>query len=253
MNQIEKYIASGILELYVAGALSEQENREVAAMSDKHPQIALEIQHIEQAVRVLTASLSPGVSKDAVVIIPATSKVRSLWPMYAGWAAAVLAVVGLFYMFNQNSQLESDLTDAQEVQQTLESELTDLVEAYDVSNSILEELRDKDVQKIALPGQGNFSEAFAAVYWNQTTETLYVDTNGLPTPPEGKQYQLWSLTLSPLTPTSLGVLDAATADLNLFKVDNPNASQAFGITLEPTGGSESPNLEQLYVLGTVAP
>ena len=37
MNSKE-YIASGILELYVAGALSEKENEEVHAMMQKHPE-----------------------------------------------------------------------------------------------------------------------------------------------------------------------------------------------------------------------
>ncbi len=33
---------------------------------------------------------------------------------------------------------------------------------------------------------------------------------------------------------------------------NPNDSEAFGITLEPEGGSKMPSLDQLYTLGTVA-
>ena len=38
-------------------------------------------------------------------------------------------------------------------------------------------------------------------------------------------------------------------DNKVFALANPNESEAFGITLEPAGGSESPNLEQLYALG----
>ncbi|MEL6919223.1 MAG: anti-sigma factor, partial [Bacteroidota bacterium] len=37
----------------------------------------------------------------------------------------------------------------------------------------------------------------------------------------------------------------------IFAVTNLNESEAFGITLEPAGGSESPTLEQLYALGTI--
>ncbi|WP_368662289.1 anti-sigma factor domain-containing protein [Zobellia laminariae] len=66
-------------------------------------------------------------------------------------------------------------------------------------------------------------------------------------------YQVWSLKLDPLTPTSMGLLKDFTEDENkIFTLDNPNQTEAFGITLEPAGGSESPNLEQLYTLGAVA-
>ena len=34
-------------------------------------------------------------------------------------------------------------------------------------------------------------------------------------------------------------------------LENANESEAFGITLEPEGGSETPTLEQLYTLGAV--
>jgi hypothetical protein len=253
MSELEQYISSGILELYVAGSLSEQENREVASMCNKHPEVAQEVIRIEQALRVLTASLSPGVSGDSAIILPVQTVTRPLWPTYFGWIAASIAIVGLVFMFNQKNDLETQLTNSQEIQQHLETELESATQNRLAIQNILDALRDKNVQKIELPGQGQFSDAYAAVYWNETKQKLYVDLNGLPTPPKGKQYQLWSLKLSPLTPTSLGVIDTKTLNLNVYEVNNPNQSEAFGITLEPTGGSASPNLEQLYVLGAVTP
>jgi len=37
----------------------------------------------------------------------------------------------------------------------------------------------------------------------------------------------------------------------IIAVDNFEGAQAFGITLEPEGGSLSPTMEQLYTLGKV--
>ena len=66
-------------------------------------------------------------------------------------------------------------------------------------------------------------------------------------------YQVWSLKLSPLTPTSLGTIDDFTTDANkIFEIENSNESEAFGITLEPAGGSATPTMEQLYTLGVVS-
>ena len=86
------------------------------------------------------------------------------------------------------------------------------------------------------------------------TNKVFIDAQGLPAPPKGYDYQVWSLQLNPLTPTSIGVLDDYSENTDqIFELENPNTSEAFGITLEPEGGSKMPTLEQLYTLGTVGP
>ncbi len=65
-------------------------------------------------------------------------------------------------------------------------------------------------------------------------------------------YQVWSLKMNPLKPTSIGLLNKFESDNNkIFQLPNPNSSEAFGITLEPAGGSKSPTMERLYTLGAV--
>ena len=56
---INAYIESGILELYVAGRLSEKENQDVYEMMQQHPEILQEVLEIESAVVKLTAAVSP--------------------------------------------------------------------------------------------------------------------------------------------------------------------------------------------------
>ena len=113
-------------------------------------------------------------------------------------------------------------------------------------------VRDQNNTVVALGGQAVSPESKAKVYWNQGTKTVYVDAAGLPEPPEGFVYQVWALKLDPLTPTSIGLLDNfKTNESRLFAVNNASEAEAFGITLEPAGGSVSPTLEQLYTLGKV--
>jgi anti-sigma-K factor RskA len=65
-------------------------------------------------------------------------------------------------------------------------------------------------------------------------------------------YQVWALKLNPLTPTSIGLLENFSSEnQKLFAVDNANKAEAFGITLEPAGGSKTPTMERLYTLGKV--
>ena len=121
------------------------------------------------------------------------------------------------------------------------------------SNEVLAVLRDNGSVSIALAGQQVNPNAYAKAYYNKTTKAVYIDASGLPEPPKGMVYQVWALQLEPiLTPTSIGLLDTyATSTTKVIKVDNAEAPQAFGITLEPAGGSAGPTMEQLYTLGKV--
>ncbi|MDT0559129.1 anti-sigma factor [Ichthyenterobacterium sp. W332] len=261
---LKDYIESGILELYVAGALSEQENQEVYDAIQQYPELLQEVLSIETALKklaeqakpnssVLYTSIKTKIGDDNAKVIPLDSKTSS-WTRHLGWVAAIILGAGLFWNLNQKNALQENLRVVENENQFLEQQIelskTDLNEA----KRLLTILRDKDILSIPLGGQQVSPESYANVYWDKANNSIFLDVQGLPEPPEGKVYQVWSLTLNPLTPTSLGTINNFKEDANkIFEITNANASEAFGITLEPEGGSESPTLEQLYTLGTVAP
>ena len=263
---IKAYIESGILELYVAGTLSEKENKEVYALMQQHPEILQEVLEIEAAIIKLTASTSQRDNnhilqhiKKALGFNDYDTKVISIakpkynWLTYTGWAASIVLAVGLFWTMNQNKQLKYDVQTAEIQQSILEIQIADAKNSLEEANTLVSVLRDENITEVPLAGQGNFANTYAKVYWNKNTQRLFLDAQGLPEPPEGKVYQLWSLKLSPLTPTSLGTIDTFTTDDNkIFEIENLNESEAFGITLEPAGGSATPTMEQLYTLGVVS-
>ena len=262
---LKNYIDSGILELYVAGALSDAENKQVYDMMMKHPEVLQEVLEIEAAVVKLTAAAKPtsnthiwGLIKERLklggndVKVVSIKKTRYDWLTYTGWAAALLVGAALFWALNQNNQLESDLQTADIENAYLEEQIEASRNELAGTKNLLNALRDRDIIAVPLGGQGNFENSYAKVYWNKEDNSIYLDAQGLPDAPEGKVWQVWSLTLNPLTPTSLGTIDDFNEDDNkIFQIDNPNESQAFGITLEPAGGSEAPTMEQLYTLGVV--
>ncbi|MDT0607119.1 anti-sigma factor [Croceitalea rosinachiae] len=263
---IKKYIASGILELYVAGTLSVEENLEVQHYAIKYPEIQKEIETIEAAILELTSVVSPGLSNDSfkkvkselddvIPFAPTPSPKRTPWISYLGWAASLIFAIGMLWMYLQNDKLESEIKITEQEIQTLEEQIIDgeqiLVEKGK-TEKLLKELRNKNVNVVALAGQNVAPESYAKVYWNKPEQKVYVDAQGLPKPPAGFTYQVWSLKLEPLAPTSIGLLDDfANNETSVFELENVNESEAFGITLEPEGGSESPNLDQLYTLGAV--
>lgn len=260
---LKDYIESGILELYVAGALSEEETKNVYEQLLKNPDLLTEVLKIEAAVVSLTAAASPNSTKhfykavkqhlgldNEGKVIPIKS--RSSWLTYTGWAAAVIFAAGFFWLMNQNKQLENQIDIVNTDKQVLELQIEKANNSLAENEKLISVLRDRNIISVPLEGQAVYPDAYAKVYWDKNNNNIYLDVQGLPAPPEGKVYQVWSLTLDPLTPTSLGTLDNFNTDENkIFTIANANASEAFGITLEPAGGSESPTLEQLYTLGAV--
>lgn len=263
---VSKYIASGILELYVAGALSEKENQEVAALAEQYPEILAEVEAIEASVRELAASYAPGAAPDfgeleSRLDTPGVKKITPqesgsnrfrLWA-YSGWAAAIIIGAASLYLLQERNRMAGELDGLQEENLQLETQISQAREGLENANTTLRALGEKGIQLVPLAGQQVAPEAYARAYWNAEANQVYIDGNGLPEPPPGMVYQVWSLKLDPLTPTSLGLLEDFSADSDkIFALANPNESEAFGITLEPEGGSESPTLEQLYTLGAVS-
>ncbi len=261
---VKEYIASGILELYVAGQLSGEENLKVAEYAEMYPEIQQEIEEIEASILALSKTLSPKSSMqfDDIkqrIASDGTSKVVKLpnrkvnWLWYVGWAASLILAVGTAYLYLQNEELKSEIKVVKDQRIDLEKQIEEAQNSLAESESLLETLRDRNIKVVPLGGQEVSPASYAKVYWNKEQQKVFIDAQGLPEPPEGMVYQVWSLTLNPLTPTSVGLLEDFISDENrIFALENPNSSEAFGITLEPAGGSASPNLEQLYALGTVS-
>ncbi|OXG00439.1 anti-sigma-K factor rskA [Flavobacterium araucananum] len=261
--EAKEYIDSGILELYVYGLLTETENLEVAEMAKNNPEVEQEILSIEKAIVALSSSFSPFHSVANFEKIKARLELKhgkvvdlkpaSNWSQYVGWAAAVLLLVGFGYQ-------TLELTKTKEAIATVGTEKSKIQRDYaflDQQNKETEKsltiVRDIKNTGVTLGGQAVSPTSFAKVYWNKDTKTTYIDAAGLPKPPRGMVYQVWALKLSPvLTPTSIGLLsNFETNDQKIFAVSQTDSAEAFGITLEPAGGSLTPTMTQLYTLGKV--
>ncbi|NRT12670.1 anti-sigma factor domain-containing protein [Flavobacterium sp. 14A] len=261
-NENREYIDSGILEMYVYGLLTEKENEEIANKAKVNPAINEEIIAIEKAIIALSSSFSPFHSvanyekikaklelKHADVI---DLKPRSNVAQYIGWAAALLLLVGIGYQYNELNVTTNQVAVTEVQKAKLEQENKALQLQNTTTETNLAVVRDVNNTVVELAGQAVAPQSSAKVYWNKQTEVVYIDAANLPEPPEGMVYQVWALKLNPLTPTSIGLLDNFVANnQHIFAVEKTGDAEAFGITLEPKGGSLTPTMEQLYTLGKV--
>jgi hypothetical protein len=113
-------------------------------------------------------------------------------------------------------------------------------------DSGLRAINSPGVIRISLKGVAGKEGSEAIVYWSKSTTDVYISLLHLPQAPAGKQYQLWALLDG--KPIDAGVLGNC---VSICRQKNISNAQAFAITLEKEGGSQSPTLSQLYVMGKI--
>lgn len=279
----KEYIASGIIERYVLGSVSDQERREVECMSSIYPELKEELLSIQSTIESYIESIAvePPASLKGIILeairnveqessvnvkpVQAESKVISkkeetkvvqLKPRsFLKWAAAAAIIpiigIGVMYFGERNSRI--DLTDQlarveAKTQANFKDSLSDLQSLLTQSEEYQALIFDKSTKEILLAGTEISPESKARVFWSSERKEFCLVSDQLPDPTSGKQYQLWAIASD--VPVDLGVFDMSVRCTNLQKIDLENI-QAFAITLEKEGGSSTPTMDQMYVVGAI--
>ncbi|HMG15835.1 MAG TPA: anti-sigma factor, partial [Saprospiraceae bacterium] len=254
---IKAYISSGILELYCAGALTERENREVETMARQYPEVKKEIDSIHNALNQyankFAANPSPGLKEKILNQItdksplsanlkPASVKSNSL--LYFGLIAATVVAIFFYYKWSTSS-INTNHLNTENI--NLAKENLDLITSLNGCHEQMDILLSKDTKLVPLGGLPISPTSKVFVYWNSVNKNTYINVSNLPSPPADKQYQLWALAGG--KPIDAGVFEANTGTLqNLKKIES---AEAFAVTLEKKGGSTSPTMDQMYVMGKI--
>lgn len=270
------YIESGILEEYVLGVASVQETKEVECLSQVYPEVKAELTRLEETLEryalqhqapvpqrlkqdifaqmtfgpvagnVKAADLQQTqvrpVPAEGAEVQPGTpGAVRPLWAMLAVAASVLLAVFGAWAAY--------EMSQARERNDLLAAQVSELTQRAEYNEALAANYRDPDVKIVRMPGLEKAPESQVVALWNQKTNEVLLDVQNLPAAPSGKQYQLWTIVDG--KPVDMGMLEPDFANRLLrMKASSPNAA-AFAITLEKEGGSPSPTMEEMYVMGKV--
>ncbi len=254
---MEELIASGKLELYITDSLLEKERDEIIALLKKHPELKQEIEKIERNLLSLGAALAPPIPSQDIHGNRRITKEQGVnWKGITGWSAAILCILALFWSINKKNNIQNDFNLVNTQNVVLKEDTAAARSSLEAVNKVLAVFRNKAYTTIILPGnQAVAPDAYVKVYFNNKEGIAFIDVSGLPVAPADKEYQVWSLLMDPLTPSSMGIINEKTAvssEYGVYKFENVPKNQAFGITLEPKGGSEFPTLTQLYTLGTIS-
>ena len=263
---LKDYIASGVLEAYLLGELSEAQASEVKAMADKYPEIRSELKSIEETLELMAentaiappAHLKQGllqkIQKDPHGGLKEHSPARSgatntfKYLMAASIALAVMSSGTAYIFWSKWQSAENRINDLLAQNQVLTENFNAASHQLERTTGDIGILTDKDYRKVVM-NSVTTSESSAVVYWNPEENSVYLSVSFLPVPAEDKQYQLWALVDG--QPMDAGVFDMPESSQALLLMKSMGEADAFAITLEPRGGSEAPTLEDLQVIGEV--
>jgi len=280
---IKEYIASGIIENYILGSASVQEQQEVECMAHIYPEIKTVLSSFQTGIEKMALKSAVDPPKELkekimasireiqqekavqdtqiVALNQAQSSKRS--PSFYMAAASLFLLIGIasyaFFLKNDLSGTEADLATTSSTLKELEAEYDELNatngEISDQMAIVQDQmafLRNTDTKKIKLNGaSANYEDNLATVFWNETSEKVLLDVQNLPETTSEESYQLWVLVDG--EPKDMGVFNFENLqnETGLIEMKATAAADAFAITREPLGGSESPTLENLHVIGTI--
>jgi len=245
----QEYISSGIVESYVLGLASDEERREFEKICSQYPEVmeartafelGLEKQALENAIAP-PADLKNKIfdkigSAGKVVPMQSVRTRKTSWLKYVAAASVILLAGSLYYnvtLYNKNKNLQSNYKNT-------------LAELKDVQKDIQILQQNPNIKMASMNGTEVSPHSYATVYWDTTSHDVYLLANNLPVPAADKQYQFWAIFNG--KPVDLGVFDIKKEKL-LIQAKNAQGAEAFAITLENKGGSPTPTMEKMYVLG----
>lgn len=272
---IPAYISSGILESYVLGITSPEETREVETFAAQYPAIRIELNKIEDSLNdyaSLHGQTPPASVRDKIFAaveakyvaqptVKVESKIVSIkqhsesrnsstglkW-FAAAACIALLMSIGFNYKLYKDAELTKTNSElmAEDIS-NLNSKLNkQLTETERISKNFAM-VSKPGTKIIEMKGLDKSPQSSALIYWNQNSSEVMLHIESLPAPPGNMQYQLWAIVAG--QPVSIGMLDLQTdqVDIQLMKaVQNP---EAFAVTLEKMGGSPTPTMDQMFVMG----
>ncbi|WP_111672371.1 anti-sigma factor [Algoriphagus litoralis] len=275
---IQSYIASGKLELFLLGELTEREREEVLTLAKAYPEIQKELDELEEAMFSFDHLTGPTPSKEiksrifeslesdfkkdltgteekVSVTAPIDTKVVKLSP-WKGFAVAaslvaVLASTAAIYFAGKYYEVDEQFTALLQDQQVMADNLNQVKLQYEETDNRLDRLVAGDFKRVEMKGEGfdMQKDAKVDVFWDQSKQEVFVAVNNLNSLSAEFDYQLWAIGKD--GPVGIGLVNPG-EKFTLQQMQAVAEAGVFAITIEPKGGSKAPTLEKLVVLGEVA-
>ncbi|MEE9374328.1 MAG: anti-sigma factor [Saprospiraceae bacterium] len=246
---------SGLLELYLIGAGSDEERKIVETAIEKYPELSKDINTISKSLEKfanihgvtpsadlkgkILKSIESSSIKSPISQTKTPNSVSNPVRTLLGLAAVMLGIL-CFFLNNKIGNLNQDL-------QKIETECDSISQLSTIQYAFIENLQNPDNQIIKLVATDNYQETQLFLVYNDVNQKNYLQIQNLPTIASNQSFQLWSLKPNQ-APIPLTVFQGSEGVF--IPVDYEDGTATYAITIEPFGGQKSPTLEHL--IGTVS-
>jgi anti-sigma-K factor RskA len=252
---IRQYIASGIIETYVMGLCTREEELEMETLRRQYPELNNAVIRYEEELEKNMQqhiTLPPEKTDDKILkkldslnipVVPinvaGNNKDKNRWIKVAAAAAVVFLAISSFFnyiLYNKINEQELALIEAKNTTATLPPE------DYTI-------LKDPAITPVAMYGVGIHSICRCTMFWDKKTGKMYIMIHHLPLSSSSKDYQLWAMVDG--NPVNVGIIQDEIRGRFIEMQNVPANAVAFTVTLEKAGGSETPTTQQTYLSGKI--
>jgi hypothetical protein len=254
----ENYISSGIIEQYVLGLCTDQEQQEIDILRKKDVLLneAIVNFEIELEEKMMRHSFLPGVATDDKILqalqslqeptlapvlpieSPAKKVVKFSFAKIAAAAAILLLCVSAFFNYTQYKQNTA--------QATLLASKNYAANTLPLSNYNI--LKDPSITPVAMMGVAEHPICRCTMFWDKSTGKAYIMIHHLVTSGASKDYQLWATVNG--KQVSVGIINDEIRDKFVEVSGVPAHANEFAIILENAGGDKVPGSD-VYVRGKI--
>lgn len=264
----QELIESGLLHVYVLGAATAEESREVERMAAQFEEVRAELERLqleteayagmhgmsprpelrEQIIGHVLGQTAPAENGKVIPLQGAKSPAR-IWKAVAALAGVLLAGSVALNIINHNNlqQAGQRIADLENQSATIALQAVEKQQRIDSLRSVYTAYKQQHQATITelstlyhpavISLRSKDSDQQAVVFWCSRSKTVCVDPGTLAGTPTDKQYQLWAIVNG--KPVDAGVFNASASNqLQLLKIISQ--AEAFTITIEKQGGAPAP-------------
>ena len=265
---IDDYIASGKLESYAMGCCSDAEKAEVESMLALYPALQEELRQIQESVekygdlhavapssRVRQAMMDQiSNSSSETPVLPLrpvghTSNNRMKWMAAASVILLIGSMASNMMLYNKYREVQSHVLALEDEKTQLADNLQKTKTSFDQTNQALAAINHPQTMMIEMKAMPMAPESKAMVFYNRESADVYLSIAELPDAPSNMQYQFWVIVDG--VARDAGMIDLEGNDGMPHKMKGFENATAFVVSLEKKGGSPTPNMEAIYVMGAV--
>jgi anti-sigma-K factor RskA len=244
---IKEYIASGIIETYVMGLCSPDEERELEQLRLQYPELnnAIIIYEKQMEKNMLQQSTLPddavdnrilsaldNMNKTEAKIISLPNKKQNWWKFVAAAAVALLMIsAGLnYYLYRQTKK-------------------PIVANTPTLPPGDYQVMTNPTITPIAMYGVAPHAICRCTMFWDKKTGKMYIMIHHLPLSSSAKDYQLWAMVDG--KPVSVGIVQDEIRGRFIEMNNVPAGANSFIVTLENAGGNTTPTESETYLKGVI--